>query len=509
MNALVIDLTHGGLIIARELAKSGLFNEIGVWDIYQTATPEQKDVLHSEGIKLINIPLNEIQDLTEINDLKLFIRPKNPDFDINSDLKLISPVHCPLNIKPDFTHHKAIKLILKEFKESKKNDGQSEKFSSPNLSAKDIKNLIIEVTGVKGKTSSMGMLKQIFAPYRPLILSSLGAEIFEDIGQKKESVIIQKNISITPASIIETVKLAEDYDYGPCIFETSLGATGMADVGLLTNIVEDYSIAQNKSKASIAKEQIFQSNMVCCEYDAFFKYYSHFKDNLKNKINIFSFHGLNNSNLYIKNIEYGLKSTFIEIKTHNLKTIHAKVLNCDFSIETFAPSPYQVQNVLAAVSCALTAGLSPSTIKEGLENFSGLEGRSSLKIMGETTIIEEINPGINVSAIENAINMVIGQENSVVILGGQYGITCEEIDEFKTAKLLEKLFYDTKKLNLTPEKEPVLLLTHELGKGIKNKMKNKVDYVFDPQEALDLAIKNGARNVVFIYRSNYSNIELR
>ena len=296
----------------------------GVWDIYQTATPEQKDVLHSEGIKLINIPLNEIQDLTEINDLKLFIRPKNPDFDINSDLKLISPVHCPLNIKPDFTHHKAIKLILKEFKESKNNDGQSEKFSSPNLSAKDIKNLIIEVTGVKGKTSSMGMLKQIFAPYRPLILSSLGAEIFEDIGQKKESVIIQKNISITPASIIETVKLAEDYDYGPCIFETSLGATGMADVGLLTNIVEDYSIAQNKSKASIAKEQIFQSNMVCCEYDAFFKYYSHFKDNLKNKINIFSFHGLNNSNLYIKNIEYGLKSTFIEIKTHNLKTIHGK-----------------------------------------------------------------------------------------------------------------------------------------------------------------------------------------
>ena len=185
MNALVIDLTHGGLIIARELAKSGLFNEIGVWDIYQTATPEQKDVLHSEGIKLINIPLNEIQDLVEINDLKLFISSKNPDFDINSDLKLISPVHCPLNIKPDFTHHQAIKLILKDFKESKNNDGQSEKFSSPNLSAKDIKNLIIEVTGVKGKTSSMGMLKQIFAPYRPLILSSLGAEIFEDSEPKK------------------------------------------------------------------------------------------------------------------------------------------------------------------------------------------------------------------------------------------------------------------------------------------------------------------------------------
>ena len=153
----------------------------------------------------------------------------------------------------------------------------------------------------------------------------------------------------------------------------------MADVGLITNVVEDYSIAQNKSKASIAKEQIFQSKMVCCEYDTFFEYYSHLKYNLKDKINLFRFDYSNKSNLYIPNIKYGLKKSFIEIRAHNLKTIHGKVLNCEFSIETFAPSPYQVQNVLAAVCCALTAGLSPPIIKKGLENFSGLEGRSSRK----------------------------------------------------------------------------------------------------------------------------------
>lgn len=508
MNALVIDLTHGGLIIAMELAKSGLFNEIWAWDIYQTTSPKQKDVFCNEGIRLINNQLTEVQDLVEVDDLKLFISSNNPDFNINSDLKLISPVHCPLNIKPDFTHHQIIKLILKNFNKSKGDLNQYSKFSSSKLSLKKIKNIVIEVTGVKGKTSSMGMLKEIFAPYRTLILSSLGAEIFENNKVKKESIILKKNISIAPASIIETVKLAEDYDYGPCIFETSLGATGMADVGLITNIIEDYPIAQNKSTASAAKEQIFQSNMVCCEYDTFYKYYPHFKDNLKDKINLFSFNG-SNSNLYIQNVKYGLKSTFIEIKAHNLKTIHGNILNSEFSIETFAPSPYQVQNVLAAVSCALTAGLSPSTIKEGLQNFSGLEGRSSLKIRGETVIIEEINPGINVSAIENAINMIIHHENSMVILGGQYGITCEEIDEFKTAQLLEKIFYENKNSKLKDEKEPILLLTHELGNGIKNKMKSQVDYVFDPHEALDQAINIGVKNVVFIYRSNYSNLELR
>lgn len=509
MNTLVVDLTHGGQIIAMELAKSGLFNEIWAWDIYQTTTPEQKTMLHNEGIKLINNPISEIQDLVEMEDIKLLISSSNPDFNLNNDLKLISPVHCPLNIKPDFTHHQAIKLILKDFKKSGPDNNQSEELLAPNLLEENIKNLVIEVTGVKGKTSSMGMLKKIFAPYRPLILSSLGAEIFEDSKLKKESIILQKNISITPASIIETVKLAGNYDYGPCIFETSLGATGMADVGLITNIVEDYSIAQNKSKASIAKEQIFRSNMICCEYDTFFEYYSHLKDNLKNKINLFSYHYSTNSNLYIQNIEYGLKKSLIEIKTHDMKIINGELLNCEFSIETFAPSPYQVQNVLAAVCCALTSGLSPLIIKEGMKNFSGLEGRSSLKVMGETSIIEEINPGINVSAIENAINMVIGQENSVVILGGQYGITCEEIDEFKTAELLEKLFYNTKNSNLNQRKKPVLILTHKLGKGIKNKMKNEVDYVFNPKEALYLAMKNGAKNVIFIYRSNYANIDLR
>ena len=37
--------------------------------------------------------------------------------------------------------------------------------------------------------------------------------------------------------------------------------------------------------------------------------------------------------------------------------------------------------------------------------------------MGETTIIEEINPGINISAIENAINMSIKQKTQPSILG--------------------------------------------------------------------------------------------
>ncbi len=534
MNVLVIDLTHGGLIIALEIAKLGIFRDIWAWDIYQTADEEQKKILQDNGIRLIDSEFKESESLENKDDLKSFLSLNNPDFQINDDVQIISPVHCPMNIKPDFTHHQSIKLILDNWKKlkienSKFKENSKEKYSLNFNRAEKIP--IIEVTGVKGKSSTVGMLKEIFAHYRPLILSSLGAEIFENnkcIENSEitsESIILKKDISITPASIIETIKLAKNNDYGICIFETSLGATGMADVGLLTNIVEDYPIAGKKSKASLAKEQIFQSKMICCEYETFRKYYSHLEyDNLKDRLNTFSFYKTKQSNLCLTNVEYGITKSIIAVKTRDLKTINGDILNCNLSVETFAPSPYQIENVLASVCCALTLGLEPSKIKAGLKNFSGLEGRSSIKKRNEITIIEEINPGINIKAIENAINMSMELEKAAIILGGQYGITCEEIDEIKTAELLEKVFYENNDdddddddendknndyLSSISEKNISLILTSELGLGIKENMNFNYPHFFDPQQSIQFAIDNGKKNIIFIYRSNYSNLKQR
>ncbi len=150
------------------------------------------------------------------------------------------------------THHEAVGFLLKD------------KINIP----------IIEVTGVKGKTSIVWMLKEIFKDLNPLVLSSLGVEVFED-GEWK---VLKRDISITPASIIEAWKLAEDYEKGICIFETSLGGTGLADVGILTNLAEDYPIANNSRTASDAKRQIFKSKAVACEIDSFNSKYSEFKE---------------------------------------------------------------------------------------------------------------------------------------------------------------------------------------------------------------------------------------
>ena len=112
------------------------------------------------------------------------------------------------------THHEAVGFLLKD------------RINVP----------IIEITGVKGKTSTLAMLKQIYYDQNPLILSSVGVEIVDN-GQ---DTILQKDISITPASIITAWRLAEDFykekkpskhdvntNVGICLFESSLGGTGM------------------------------------------------------------------------------------------------------------------------------------------------------------------------------------------------------------------------------------------------------------------------------------------
>ena len=129
----------------------------------------------------------------------------------------------------------------------------------------------VEITGVKGKTTSSFMLKEILSDENPLILSSLGAILYEN----NNEIILKRDISITPANIKECIDLAYRYanpicrddekiqKYSSAIFESSLGVSGIGDVGLLLNIAEDYPIAKGKSSASKAKSQVFKCKCVC------------------------------------------------------------------------------------------------------------------------------------------------------------------------------------------------------------------------------------------------------
>ncbi|MBR4446901.1 coenzyme F430 synthase [Methanobrevibacter sp.] len=472
MNNLVIDLTHGGVKIAVSLAKKG--KNVLAYDLYNTL-----NTIDSKMLEVYDVELIQLEDLTYFK----------------GDMNVIYPIHMPLSFdeiksyNPDLnytfeSHHEIIKELLKNW-------------------AEDISK--IEVTGVKGKTTSVFMLKEILIDKNPLILSSLGALLYEDGNE----FTLRKNISITPANIKETIDLANKISnpvcfihegaeeskksrkYNCAIFESSLGVSGIGDVGLLLNIAEDYPIAQGRSSASEAKKQVFRCKCVCIQKEALDKYYS---DIEHEKINSFSLEDAS-SNLFVKSVEYNLNQTSLEIEYRDVKTVNDNILSGEIKLNCFAPGPHHVSNVLGVVLTCLSLEINSDKIVSGLGNYKGIPGRTNKRTIENSIIIEEINPGLNTQAIKESVNMISNLDEYYVSIGGDYGITCEEIDEEKLANYLNSLDCD-------------LILTGEVGLSISSKLTKKYEYYENYEDVYDLAIKNN-KNLLFIYRSDYRKISQR
>ncbi|MDR3223181.1 MAG: coenzyme F430 synthase [Methanobrevibacter sp.] len=484
MDVLVVDLTHGGVTIAIKLAELNYFNNIYAYDLYGTLKNQNKRELLRNNIIIIG-------DVCELN--------KN-----SNELLISYPIHSPLkpseirekikwNNGLNLTHHKTVQLILKQWKKRIKKE----------------KIAIIEVTGVKGKTSTVSLLKSILKDYNPLVLTSLGASLTLN----NETISLKKNISINPASILQTVELADNIikqtsddlvikrkdDYKIAIFESSLGTTGFGDIGILTNIIENYKIAKNISNAQIAKEQVFNNEYVVIDYYTLINFYPGKIG--RDKLNSFKLKDDNDeANLIATKIKYDFETSKIEVKYTNIKTIHGNELNGELTVETFAFGEHHVLNVLGAITAALTLEIDEKTIKEGLKGFKPVGGRSSIQFKDNIKIIEEINPGLNVKAIEKTFDAFEDLSNYSIILGGKYGVTCEEINEFELSKVLDELIYEQEGCDL--------ILVDELGENIVNKMENKVKFINDYIKAQEIAIKKG-KDIIFIYRSNYSQINKR
>lgn len=472
MNNLVIDLTHGGVKIAITLAKKG--KNVLAYDLYNT-------------LKGIDAKMLEVYDveLIQLEDLSGF----------KGDMNVIYPIHMPLsfdeiksyneNLNWTFqSHHEIIGEILRDWGE-------------------DIPK--IEITGVKGKTTSAFMLKEILIDENPLILSSLGALLYEN----EKEIVLKKDISIAPANIKETVDLAYKIanpickiaegtvesenlrKYDSAIFESSLGVSGIGDVGLLLNIVEDYPIAKGRSTASEAKKQVFRCRCVCIQKEALDKYYSDVKHDKTNSFSLTD----HRASLFVDNAEYGLDRTRLEITYSEVKTINDNIISGKIQVETFAPGPHHVSNVLGVILTCLSLEIDSEKIIKGLKNYKGIPGRTTKKTIENSTIIEEINPGLNTEAIKESVNMIQNLQDYYISIGGDYGITCEEIDEEKLSNFLNTLNTD-------------IILTGELGLSIEPKLTEKTQYFKDYSDVYDLAIKNN-KNLLFIYRSDYRKLSQR
>ena len=550
MNVFLVDLTHGGVKISSELAKSGNYENVYAYDLYNTLKSEDEDLLITYDVNIIKdldsfknqLKLNSIKRIGEITEEKnLIINPIHSSLNIRELLVEIADLidsnkDSVLNQYDIINHHQATELVLSLWKEETTNQ--------------NIKT--IEITGVKGKTSVSFLLKEIFLENNKdtLLLSSLGAYLFRRNNDAEQKLILQKDISITPANIINTIQLAKkianpkcstfpicdknldlderieekeileefnenpytDLNYEMAIFENSLGICGLADIGILTNLVENYSIAKGQSDAREAKRQVFKSPSVVIKYETLNEFYEDEKEEFKDRINSFSLND-SDANVYCESMDYDIDNTHAKVIYHDLRTIDGRVINGKLNIGCFAPGPHHILNVLATSTTALALGIDEETIQNALSKFKGIDGRTNVREIDAENglrIIEEINPGINTKAIESSINMIKDIDNYYIIIGGKYGVTCEEIDEDKLSKFLHEY--------LTHNPNTNLILTDELGKSLENKISSlngegeenrfKMEFIEDYQEAQNIAIDNN-KNILFIYRSNYSQVSKR
>ena len=92
MNVFLVDLTHGGVKISSELAKSGNYENVYAYDLYNTLKSEDEDLL-------ITYDVNIIKDLDSFkNQLKLNSIKRIGEITEEKDL-IINPIHSSLNIR--------------------------------------------------------------------------------------------------------------------------------------------------------------------------------------------------------------------------------------------------------------------------------------------------------------------------------------------------------------------------------------------------------------------------
>nr|WP_050559947.1 MULTISPECIES: coenzyme F430 synthase [Methanothermococcus] len=412
---LVIDVNHGALDLAKELLNLGY--DVDVWDIYGKL---EKDVLkgYLDVVKKINL-------------IKSKEKPVFENYD-----KIIAPIHCPIDF-PFVPFHDAVSEIIKE------------KYGK-------IHKKFIEVTGVKGKTTTTEMINFILKDDYNVFLHN------------------SNKGSITPVILLNILEENENnidnIDY--FIFEVSLGLTSCG-YGAITNIAENYPIAGGRRNALVKMDFLKNADK---------KYVNKFIiDDFNIPIDLKDLNDINLINSEDVEIlsKYPLKYKYNNLLVQFNKNIFGKHL---------------VEDSMFAIEISKNF-LDYETILERIKRFN-LKNRMNIEKKGSNYIIKNINPGLDLKAIDYAINDFIGSFNSgYIVVGGDFGCTCEEINIERLSNVIKK--WKNKNKNIR------FLFAGDVGKRLKDYVKptflenskvlSNVDDIFN----LELG-----DNVLIIYRTS-------
>ncbi|MEA1869327.1 MAG: coenzyme F430 synthase [Euryarchaeota archaeon] len=399
MNIAVLDLTHGGDLIAQSLAEADAVTAV---DVYGTVSDDTRRDLESSGIPVLTEP-------PDAGDFNLIVAPVHLD----SAYRTLHDARAADVPVPVITHHAAVYEILKQ---------------------RLARYHVIEVTGTTAKTSTVRMLAGMLAECtgnKIVSHTSAGVEYWDGRGGAGGGGGIARTIakwSIAPASIIravESVKAEPDLEPDIFIFEVSLGGTGLADTGIITTLTGDYPIANKTGLSSSAKMQMVKrakpgSTLI-----------------LNSDVGI-------TSNPAANILTFGDGGAGADVRFEEIDHEHAVVAAMNRRIE-FTVKDYDIFSyrtaILGAVSAAISMNTDPDCIKSFLDGFSGVSGRMKIMEVDGRTLVDNSNSGMNISSAESAIDHVRriadkGRGRVVMIIGIEEYNVCEGIDTDEVVRLI-------------------------------------------------------------------------
>lgn len=410
----VLDMTHGGIIIAHRLKELG-FNVTGV-DVYGTISPEQCNAMEMDGIRVS-------EKNCSVEDLDLIISPVHlyPDHII---LQQAEEKHIPV-----ISHHRAVGEILKI-----KDTGDH--------------TLMIEVTGTKAKTSTASLLADMISRKLTVLLhTSRGLEMWED-GVCR---LLHKGLSIAPGSILQAMDIAGSLnkEIEAYIFEISLGVTGCGSVGIITTLDMDYMIAGKTSMAIEAKVKSlisYPEDVPLVLNDNYKGISQQLKPALMSKhIRTFSTpdksEGLNSDADY--RISMHENSLSIACAGEEIK------IRLDTGYDAWS------YRTAFAASCATAQEIDIpwKTVKEVIQNFRGLQGRMQEIIQKDITILDNSNSGMDIVSVEKALSLCLRRNQKVImVLGEEAAQVCEGLPPEDVADMLRSRLQDMDELILVGER---------------------------------------------------------
>lgn len=429
----VLDLTHGGAIIARKLKE--ITGSVTAIDVYGKVVPGLLDDLEREGIKTSREPLNA-------SNFDIIAAP------VHLDTKYPMLSDAAANNIPVLSHHQAVGHILSGY---------------------DLKNkTVIELTGTKAKTSTAILLADILSRKKKVIShTSRGLEDWST------GAIIKKGLSITPASILAALDAVQDAGIGFDVFiaEISLGGTGFADIGIITTIANDYKIANNTRLASDAKRRMIldarpQSTLVV-NNDAL-----RFFGSCRRDINIISFTDSINAscNVYYENLDArGATLAYFLGRGHG--RIHIRETP-DYDMTSYKTA------FVCATAAALAMNIDALTIERTFLEFKGAKGRMIKKSLDGRILIDNSNSGLDIRIAEKALEYSKKEgEKIIMILGEEAKEVCEGLDPANVDRFINEHLHELS----------ALILVGERMKTFTEKGMTKIHYANDLPGGIEIA----------------------